>query len=266
MYQLTEQKCPYCNNSFLSKVDKTGNCKNCGNTFKVVINPLDTEKKKIISTQKEYEKLKEEKHKKVVLLKLRNFLMSSLVDDKNDIIETRTMEKNSIKNNSGINLSTSLNIVSYNTGPAEKKLNILYEKTAEKLEKQFNIKPSERDILWGIADALIVEKNKVNDLQGLSSLYFNMALCAYGLDEPYYQMKKESLKMGLMNEKNNWNIKQVKISSGDDCCELCKKNDGRVLTIDEALKEMPIPAKECTTGVRVNSSHGWCVCYYEPII
>ena len=38
---------------------------------------------------------------------------------------------------------------------------------------------------------------------------------------------------------------------------------GKVLVIDDALKEMPIPVKDCTYWIeKRKGKHGWCRCRY----
>jgi len=46
-------------------------------------------------------------------------------------------------------------------------------------------------------------------------------------------------------------------------CEACKQVDGKILSIKEALKTMPIPIKECT-NYPYNENRSFCVCSYEP--
>jgi len=71
-------------------------------------------------------------------------------------------------------------------------------------------------------------------------------------------------KSRLLNYKRSSVLKKVQISSVGGC-EACQELDGKVFTIDEALKEMPIPNKECTFQL-----HGkiprYCRCTYVPVI
>ena len=59
-------------------------------------------------------------------------------------------------------------------------------------------------------------------------------------------------------------IKRVRISTaGESSCPACRKQSKRIFMIDEALKEMPIPCKDCTFDLHgVHGKVGWCRCVY----
>ena len=54
--------------------------------------------------------------------------------------------------------------------------------------------------------------------------------------------------------------KYVRILGGR--CDGCKAQDGRILTVQEALSEMPLPCPRCTFGVTETEPYPWCVCLY----
>lgn len=64
----------------------------------------------------------------------------------------------------------------------------------------------------------------------------------------------------------NSGVKRVSISSaGDGSCPACRKQSGKVYLIEDALKEMPIPCKDCTFDFHgVHAKVGWCRCVYIP--
>ena len=47
-------------------------------------------------------------------------------------------------------------------------------------------------------------------------------------------------------------------------CEGCQKLNGRMLTIDEALREKPIPYQNCSHEIE-KGKPGWCLCHYQPV-
>ena len=59
-------------------------------------------------------------------------------------------------------------------------------------------------------------------------------------------------------------VKRVRISSeGSASCPACRKQSGKIYTIEDALKEMPIPCKECAFDLHgEHASVGWCRCVY----
>ena len=62
-------------------------------------------------------------------------------------------------------------------------------------------------------------------------------------------------------------VKQVKISAVGDSCPACRAQNGKVYSMEDALKEMPIPCKNCTFDLHEeHASIGWCRCVYIPEI
>ncbi len=56
---------------------------------------------------------------------------------------------------------------------------------------------------------------------------------------------------------------RVEISdAGDDSCPACRAQSGRVLSVEEALRLMPIPCKDCTTEF-YDGGPGFCRCLYN---
>jgi hypothetical protein len=79
----------------------------------------------------------------------------------------------------------------------------------------------------------------------------------------HFNDKRKEEKSRLLNYKRSSVFENVKISSHGGC-EACQELHGKIFTIDEALKEMPIPNKECTFKL-----HGeiprYCRCRYVPL-
>lgn len=48
-----------------------------------------------------------------------------------------------------------------------------------------------------------------------------------------------------------------------DRCDACKKNEGKIFKIDDALKTMPIPHKECTNKFNICDSFCQCLWIYH---
>jgi hypothetical protein len=73
---------------------------------------------------------------------------------------------------------------------------------------------------------------------------------------------KESVQLTIALLNNMYNpeigVNHVKIcNSPNGPCDCCKTLNGRIITIEQALRTMPIPNTECT--------HGFCCCFYEVV-
>jgi hypothetical protein len=64
--------------------------------------------------------------------------------------------------------------------------------------------------------------------------------------------------------------KKVEIlTAKKESCPHCRKLHGKVYSIEQALKEMPIPVKSCTKFCGQENAHpdiGWCRCLWEPVL
>ncbi|WP_342304933.1 TerB N-terminal domain-containing protein [Methanolobus sp. ZRKC5] len=112
----------------------------------------------------------------------------------------------------------------------------------------------------GMYKDLLLEKT---DLFELKSINFKLALLHYKLGNEFISYLQHSAKMELMDLKQK-GYKKVKISSVGSC-DTCKKLNGRVLTIEETLKEKPVPCIDCTHEME-KGKPGWCMCSYQPVL
>lgn len=61
------------------------------------------------------------------------------------------------------------------------------------------------------------------------------------------------------------NIKKVKITNFSDSCSHCKEISNKVISIDEAIKQMPIPCKKCSYKI-YDRKNNFCRCDYQPVV
>lgn len=111
-----------------------------------------------------------------------------------------------------------------------------------------------------VYEELILEKTELFQLQ---SLYFRIALLKYKQGEEFFPHLQQHAKLQLTSLKQK-GYDRVKISSIGSC-EMCQQLNGRVLSVNEALKEKPIPNMKCTHEIE-KGKLGWCMCHYEPFI
>lgn len=55
-------------------------------------------------------------------------------------------------------------------------------------------------------------------------------------------------------------ISKVEILAAPDSCKHCKSRQGKIFTVEEAIKTRPLPCKEC------DHETGYCRCTYVPVI
>ena len=136
----------------------------------------------------------------------------------------------------------------------------------KKLRERLGQEPSEADVVWSLFHEALGGSMKSGDLQALKMLYLEMALflCEEGRD--FFHLLQQSRRMELTHYKQSGFVNNVQIlTAGDASCETCQQLQGKVLTLDEALEQMPIPCKECTSELR-QGRPGWCRCCYAPVI
>jgi hypothetical protein len=92
---------------------------------------------------------------------------------------------------------------------------------------------------------------------------FEKALRAYKNRSNYFEILQEK----TINELETFRksgFSRVRILCGPGC-ESCKSKNNIEYSIDQALKKMPIPNKECTFELYIGHG-GWCRCLYQPIL
>lgn len=138
-------------------------------------------------------------------------------------------------------------------GISEKVYYKRYKKASEK--KGFILKHS--DFIWAMFNKLASD---IKEPFKLKMLYYDMAWYLNEEEKDFFEMLKESKKWELLDFKQSDHVKRVEILAANSACEPCKKQEGKIFIISEALKKMPIPCKECT------NSDTFCRCSYVPVI
>lgn len=136
-----------------------------------------------------------------------------------------------------------------------------FDNKREMLTKQFGKEASVKDTIWGLFNNLITKE--INNFQSLKMIYFEMALFVNEQGKDSMHLQKESRKMELLNFKKEGYVSKVEILANGGACENCRKQNGKVYKIEEALESMPIPCEECTSRIE-NKRKPWCECVYLP--
>lgn len=64
----------------------------------------------------------------------------------------------------------------------------------------------------------------------------------------------------LLQYKQSGVASKVEILATPDSCDHCKSQQGKIYTVEEAIKTRPLPCKKC------DHEMGYCRCTYLPVI
>lgn len=81
----------------------------------------------------------------------------------------------------------------------------------------------------------------------------------------YLEEQKQVIVKKLLGYHATGFCSKVQILTSDNSCPECKKLEGKILTIEQALSQMPIPCNNCTFELE-DGKPGWCRCTYIPIV
>ena len=136
------------------------------------------------------------------------------------------------------------------------------EERRKQLSKRFKQEASYNDTIWSLLNDLVVKY--INDNNKLAGLYYSMALFLNEEGKNPFDMLYQSKKMNLMNYRNVGLLKNVEIISAKKVsCPECNKFNGKIYKIEEALREMPLPNKKCSTHLH-GGKFGFCRCVWAP--
>lgn len=122
-----------------------------------------------------------------------------------------------------------------------------------------------QDYKWGLFNQQLNQAMRKNDFNELRRIYLEMAdfLEREGKNNSHIlqlarKMQSLSQKEELLAKQQD-GFKKVEILANQGCPE-CLKQNGKIYSIDQALKEMPLPNKNCC------HQYGYCRCSYISVI
>jgi len=136
-----------------------------------------------------------------------------------------------------------------------------FMRTREQIAERFVEDPRSRAALWKVLSKLVSTFVAGGDLQSLSMAYYLMARLLHAQGEDFFDQLQAAARTRLLHCKQSNLLTKVEITTADDPCERCQRLQRRVLTVDEALEQMPIPCKQCTHDARDRLA-GFCRCSY----
>lgn len=121
------------------------------------------------------------------------------------------------------------------------------------------------DLIWSMFNKLVDDNSKPMNYSNLNMIHYSMAIFLMEHGKNGFEQGYLARKYNLMDMKQSDMIKEVEISCVYDAssCENCKPLHKKKYSIDEALRLMPIPHKDCT-GFD-SGEHGFCRCVYIGI-
>jgi hypothetical protein len=219
-------KCPYCQGKLKKVPGRRTKCPHCGNFIFVRTRP-SKDRQRVLVREDQLEKLEKEWQQYRAIEEFKRGLQNS------------------------------------DLGFTEQK----YLKIKKDLTKKFGFSPPKGDILWGVSHLLLEEAMKVRDRHRMKMLYFNMALFLHQENKDCFKILQEVARCELKNEQKSRVVKKVEIlTAGDQSCPACQELAGKILTIEEAFRDMPIPVKNCSFKLNPEAPTGWCRCCYVPVI
>lgn len=121
------------------------------------------------------------------------------------------------------------------------------------------------DLIWSLFNKLVDDNSKPMNYGSLERIHYSMALFLMEHGKNGFEHGALSRKYGLMDMKQSNVITKVEISCSSDAssCDNCKSLDKKRYSLDEALRLMPIPHKECKS---INyGEFSFCRCLYIGI-
>ena len=128
----------------------------------------------------------------------------------------------------------------------------------------------ERDARWKELSKEVQRASQAGDWSALSSAHGQQARILHTEGRPHHHLSVESMRFGLMAMQvrglaETFNL-QLTTCQDERVCDYCASLDGNLYTIEEALKEMPIPGTKCINEASDIPHSGFCRCIYIPKI
>ena len=128
-------------------------------------------------------------------------------------------------------------------------------KAAEQAKAERRAK-RKRDATWKELSRQIQSAMRRGDWQALSWAYYGQADILETEGRPYQHVRDEAVKAAQQSKRQKLQeymelgIRKVRVSTVRDgrVCDECAALEGRVFTVAEALKKMPLPGLECDEG------------------
>jgi len=139
------------------------------------------------------------------------------------------------------------------------------DRVRQELAVKFGRQPSTSDVVWGAyckKTSQLVDRRPIPNHE-IGMIYYAKGLVLDSEGKDCYEQLKESGRFQLLEYKNN-GIRKVSILAKKSCLH-CSQLAGKIYDIEDALKNSPLPVKDCKTKLS-KKSKGFCRCLYLPVI
>ncbi|MBU1197029.1 hypothetical protein KJ765_00800 [Candidatus Micrarchaeota archaeon] len=140
-----------------------------------------------------------------------------------------------------------------------------YSEAKSELQLKFKKEPSPGDVAWSVLNDSILECSHEKNYQKLSSVYYSMALLLDKEGKDAFTIRQQSAKWGLHRYLAAGLVQDVQILSARDSCPQCKKLEGKVFPLEEALQKLPVPSRACSRPLH-QKTRGFCRCTYVAVV
>jgi len=139
----------------------------------------------------------------------------------------------------------------------------LTEADLQRAKKGVFSKKTDQQALWALLEKTA---KKSPSLQQKKMAYYYMALISEKEGKEFHVYLTEAIRCELLRYKQS-KIQDVKILTAGhgNACPTCEQQEGKVYSIKDALKQMPIPCKDCTTTL-TGEKIGFCRCSYIAVV
>lgn len=135
-----------------------------------------------------------------------------------------------------------------------------FDKNRDIASKKMGSAASSHNVIWGLLNEAAVRAMKAGEPQDLKMVYLLQA--NFVLEEGRDPRR-------LLAESHRWDLRayqslgvekvEVTTAPGEYVCSACRAISGQVLTIEDALEQVPVPT-------RCEQDNGWCRCCYLPVL
>jgi len=152
-----------------------------------------------------------------------------------------------------------------------------FQRYRDELTRRLGLLAEPSDVVWSILNERVSQTPAITaeGCEFLASTYHNMASFLYEEGKDFFAVKQEAQTMVLTAQLRKRQRDGVKVLAALDSCSACRKLDGKIFTLSQALEAMPLPVRDCTYELKkkqkmissaVASSEtqraGWCRCIY----
>ncbi len=125
---------------------------------------------------------------------------------------------------------------------------------------------SRRDARWKELNEQVRVASQAGDLQALRIAYYQQAEILFVEGRNHLETRRLSARVELQHIQSI-GIERVRVRTADDerVCSYCRSLEGKDISIEDALEQMPIPGPNCDDNKEENPYGGRCRCSYEAI-